>query len=49
MGYGRRWSVETAYSIFKRLFGEGVMSRRLDCIALELAGKVVLYNRLVTC
>jgi len=47
VGYGRRWSVETAYSTFKRLFGEGTMGRRLRCIVLELAGKVVLYNRLV--
>jgi hypothetical protein len=47
VGYGRRWAVETAYSTFKRLFGEGAMGRRLGCIALELAGKVALYNRLV--
>ena len=47
VGYGRRWAVETAYSTFKRLFGEGAMGRRLGCIALELAGKVALYNLLV--
>ena len=47
VGYGRRWAVETAYSTFKRLFGEGAMGRSLGCIALELAGKVALYNRLV--
>ena len=46
-GYGRRWAVETAYSTFKRLFGEGAMGRSLSCIALELAGKVALYNLLV--
>lgn len=46
-GYGRRWAVETAYSTFKRLFGEGAMGRSLGCIALELAGKVALYNMLV--
>jgi hypothetical protein len=46
-GYGRRWAVETAYSTFKRLFGEGAMGRSLGCIALELAGKVALYNLLV--
>ena len=34
VGYGRRWAVETAYSTFKRLFGEGAMGRRLGCIAL---------------
>ena len=46
-GYGRRWAVETAYSTFKRLFGEGAMGRSLRSIALELAGKVALYNMLV--
>jgi IS5 family transposase len=46
-GYGRRWAVETAYSTFKRLFGEGAILRSLGCIALELAGKVALYNLLV--
>ena len=46
-GYGRRWAVETAYSTFKRLFGECAMSRSLGSIAVELAGKVALYNMLV--
>jgi hypothetical protein len=46
-GYGRRWAVETAYSTFKRLFGECVMGRSLGGIALELAGKVALINMLV--
>jgi len=47
VGYGRRWAVETAYSIFKRLFGEGAMGRSFENIARELAGKVALYNMLV--
>jgi IS5 family transposase len=47
VGYGRRWAVETAYSTFKRLFGENAMGRSLRSIALELAGKVALYNMLV--
>jgi len=47
MRYGRRWAVETAYSTFKRLFGEGVMGRSLGSIAVELVGKVALYNALV--
>jgi hypothetical protein len=46
-GYGRRWAVETAYSSFKRLFGEGMMGRSLGSIAAELVGKVALYNALV--
>ena len=48
MRYGRRWAVETAYSTFKRLFGEGVMGRSLGSIAVELGGKVALYNAGVT-
>jgi hypothetical protein len=47
VGYGRRWAVETAYSTFKRLFGEGAMGRSLRSIAGELVGKVALYNMLV--
>jgi hypothetical protein len=43
-GYGRRWAVETAYSTFKRLFGEGVMGRGMGSIVVELVGKVALYN-----
>ncbi|MBC7121009.1 MAG: transposase [Candidatus Methanosuratus sp.] len=46
-GYGRRWSVETAYSTFKRVFGESVMARTLDNVVRELAAKVSLYNILV--
>jgi len=46
-GYGRRWAVETAYSTFKRLFGESAMGRSLGSIASELVGKVALYNMLV--
>jgi hypothetical protein len=46
-GYGRRWAVETAYSTFKRVFGENAMGRSLGSIAAELMGKVELYNMLV--
>ena len=46
-GYGRRWAVETAYSTFKRLFGEHSLARNLENIARELVGKVALYNVLV--
>lgn len=46
-GYGRRWSVETAYSTFKRVFGEGCMAVKLENIARELTAKVALYNMLV--
>jgi len=46
-GYGRRWAVETAYSTFKRVFGEGCMAVTLENIARELTGKVALYNVLL--
>ena len=46
-GYGGRWAVETAYSTFKRLFGEHSLARSFEGIARELAGKVSLYNMLV--
>ena len=46
-GYGMRWMVETAYSTFKRLFGECSLSRTMENIAHELVAKVALYNLLV--
>ncbi len=46
-GYGQRWAVETAYSTFKRVFGEHSLARSFENIARELAGKVALYNMLV--
>ncbi len=47
-GYGRRWAVETAFSTFKRLFGEHSLARSMDCIGKELVAKVSLYNMLVS-
>ncbi len=46
-GYGRRWAVETAFSTFKRMFGEHSLARSMDCIRKELVAKVSLYNMLV--
>jgi hypothetical protein len=46
-GYGGRWAVETAYSAFKRLFGELSLARGFEGIVRELVGKVALYNMLV--
>jgi hypothetical protein len=46
-GYGRRWAVETAYSTFKRLFGEHSLARDFGNIVKELVGKVALYNMMV--
>ena len=47
VGYGRRWAVETAYSTFKRLFGECSLARSFENIVRELVGKVALYNMMV--
>ena len=47
VGYGERWTLETAYSTFKRVFGEGCVSKTLGNIAREFVGKVALYNMLV--
>ncbi len=45
--YGRRWAVETAFSTFKRMFGEHSLARSMDSITRELVAKVSLYNMLV--
>ena len=45
--YGRRWMAETAFSTFKRLFGEHCLARTMENIARELVAKVALYNMLV--
>jgi len=46
-GYGRRWSVETAYSTFKRTFGEFCMAKTMKNITKELATKAFIYNALI--
>jgi len=46
-GYGRRWAAETAFSTFKRMFGEHSMARTMENITRELTAKVALYNMLV--
>jgi IS5 family transposase len=46
-GYGKRWSVETAYSTFKRMFGEFCMAKTFRNITKELAAKAYIYNMLV--
>jgi len=45
--YGRRWSVETAYSTFKQALGEFCMAKTLKNIAKELTAKAFIYNMLV--
>jgi len=46
-GYGRRWSVETAYSTFKQAFGEHCMAKTLENITKELVAKATIYNMIV--
>jgi hypothetical protein len=47
MGYGRRWAVETAFSTYKRLYGEHCMSRKIENIERELKTKAYIYNMLI--
>ena len=47
MGYGRRWAAETAFSAFKRLYGEHSMSKNMENITKELAAKAYIYNMLI--
>ena len=42
--YGLRWMAETAFSTFKRLFGEHVMARSLRNMVREMFLKASLYN-----
>jgi hypothetical protein len=46
-GYGKRWSVETAYSTFKRTFGEYCMSKTMSNIEKEMMTKAYIYNTLI--
>ncbi len=46
-GYGKRWSVETAYSTFKRTFGEYCMAKTMENIEKELTTKAFIYNTLI--
>ena len=45
VGYGRRWAAETAFSTFKRLYGEYCMAKNMETIAKELAAKA--YNMVI--
>jgi hypothetical protein len=47
MSYGRRWSVEIAFSAFKRLYGEYCMARNMRSITKELMAKAYIYNMLI--
>jgi len=43
-GYGGRWMVETVYSSWKRLFGEGLSARTPKSVEAEVRRKVFLLN-----
>lgn len=43
-GYGERWKVEGRYSVFKRIFGEHVFSKKMQNIRNETVLKVSLMN-----
>lgn len=43
-GYGQRWKSEGRYSIFKRIFGEHVFSKKIENQRKEAILKVSLMN-----
>jgi len=43
-GYGERWKAEGRYSVFKRVFGEHVFSKKMGNISKEVAVKLSLMN-----
>jgi len=45
--YGKRWMAETAFSTFKRLFGEYCLSKAPINIVKELMAKAYIYNMVV--
>jgi hypothetical protein len=44
VGYGGRWMAETAFSVYKQLFGEYVMARSFSNMVREMILKASLYN-----
>jgi transposase len=45
-GYGMRWKVESAFSDYKRMFGDHVRSRRTERMHLEMDMKIAMFNLL---
>jgi hypothetical protein len=45
VSYGKRWIVESVFSVLKRIFGEHVMAHKRHNMAKELELKASLYNR----
>ncbi len=46
-GYNDRWSVEIAFSTFKRVLGECISARKWENVKAEIYGKVQLYNQMI--
>jgi IS5 family transposase len=46
-GYGQRWQAETAFSTYKRTFGEYVAARKFENMVNEISLKVYTYNMLI--
>ena len=44
--YGRRWIVEIYFSGLKRVMGEVIRARKLECVIQEIGLKVLYYNYL---
>ena len=49
VGYGKRWLVESFFSVFKRWFGEYVSSLRFENMKREIVFKVAIVNMFLTC
>ena len=47
VSYGKRWIVESVFSVLKRIFGEHVMAHKRQNMEKELQLKVALYNRFI--
>lgn len=46
-GYGQRWQAETAFSTYKRTFGEHVSAKKFENMVNEIQLKVFAYNLLI--
>jgi hypothetical protein len=47
VSYGKRWIVESVFSVLKRIFGEHVMAHKRQNMVKELKLKIALYNKFV--
>ena len=46
-GYDDRWSVEIAFSTFKRIFGKCTSAQKWENVKTEIYGKACLYNHMI--